>query len=182
MGYENYESYRPWLRDEFSFRCVYCLSRETWTRFTSNFEIDHFKPIINNPALAGDYTNLLYSCTTCNTIKGDQQVPDPLQVLLASAVMVSEDGTIRAQTSEAAELIEMLDLDDEPATEFREMWQQIIQLAYIHKRELFRKLMSFPDDLPNLTRLKPPHGNLKPGGLEQSHFRRKERGTLPEFY
>ncbi len=21
-GYANYESYRPWLRDEFSFRCV----------------------------------------------------------------------------------------------------------------------------------------------------------------
>ena len=25
-GYRNYESYRPWLRDEFDFRCVYCLS------------------------------------------------------------------------------------------------------------------------------------------------------------
>ncbi len=27
-GYASYESYRPWLRDEFAFRCVYCLTRE----------------------------------------------------------------------------------------------------------------------------------------------------------
>ena len=26
-GYSQPESYRPWLRDEFSFRCVYCLSK-----------------------------------------------------------------------------------------------------------------------------------------------------------
>jgi hypothetical protein len=27
--YTSYEYYRPWLRDEFAFRCVYCLKRET---------------------------------------------------------------------------------------------------------------------------------------------------------
>ncbi len=27
-GYSTYESFRPWLRDEFTFRCVYCLKRE----------------------------------------------------------------------------------------------------------------------------------------------------------
>jgi hypothetical protein len=29
-GYAQYERYRPWLRDEFAFRCVYCLKREQW--------------------------------------------------------------------------------------------------------------------------------------------------------
>ena len=29
-GYADYVSYKPWLRDEFLFRCVYCLSRERW--------------------------------------------------------------------------------------------------------------------------------------------------------
>src|ERR1700682_3612702 len=29
-GYTNYEEYKPWLRDEFTFRCVYCLERELW--------------------------------------------------------------------------------------------------------------------------------------------------------
>jgi hypothetical protein len=30
LGYVNYQSYKPWLRDEFEFRCVYCLWRERW--------------------------------------------------------------------------------------------------------------------------------------------------------
>ncbi len=29
-GYENYENYKPFLRDEFDYRCVYCLLREVW--------------------------------------------------------------------------------------------------------------------------------------------------------
>ena len=29
MGYADHASFRPWLRDEFAFRCVYCLRRET---------------------------------------------------------------------------------------------------------------------------------------------------------
>ena len=33
-GYSDYASFRPWLRDDFSFRRVYCLIRERWGRFT----------------------------------------------------------------------------------------------------------------------------------------------------
>jgi hypothetical protein len=29
-GYNPYKSYDQWLRDEFTFRCVYCLEREIW--------------------------------------------------------------------------------------------------------------------------------------------------------
>ena len=41
-GYAAAESFRPWLRDEFSFRCVYCLRRETWTIRKGEFVIEHF--------------------------------------------------------------------------------------------------------------------------------------------
>src|SRR5258708_6259440 len=30
QGYADAASFRPWLRDEFTFRCVYCLQREVW--------------------------------------------------------------------------------------------------------------------------------------------------------
>ena len=30
LGYSDYQSFKPWLRDEFRFRCCYCLWRETW--------------------------------------------------------------------------------------------------------------------------------------------------------
>src|SRR4051812_13664188 len=29
-GWTEYQRYRSWLRDEFCFRCVYCLLREQW--------------------------------------------------------------------------------------------------------------------------------------------------------
>jgi hypothetical protein len=39
-GYGNYEAYRDWLRDEFSFRCAFCLMRESWLRGTAGFQED----------------------------------------------------------------------------------------------------------------------------------------------
>lgn len=58
-GYADYESYRPWLRDEFTFRCVYCLKREQWGLVTGEFDIDHFEPQKLLPNLAADYGNLV---------------------------------------------------------------------------------------------------------------------------
>jgi hypothetical protein len=41
-GYANYEEYKPWLRDEFTFRCVYCLERELWyPDRADSFSVDH---------------------------------------------------------------------------------------------------------------------------------------------
>jgi hypothetical protein len=91
-GYAGYESYRPWLRDEFAFRCVYCLTREVWTRFTGTYAIDHFLPVATNPDLETDYGNLLYACIPCNLAKGSSVTPNPLSVLIASGVSVSTDG------------------------------------------------------------------------------------------
>src|SRR5881227_3700512 len=90
-GYATHESYRPWLRDEFAFRCVYCLLREQWGRVRGVFDIDHFEPAAVRPGVA-DYDNLLYACATCNAAKRDLDVPDPLVVLLRENVRVSEDG------------------------------------------------------------------------------------------
>ena len=61
FGYESYPSYKPWLRDEFTFRCVYCLTREAWARGLTTFNLYHFLPVAHNPDLAVDYGNLLYA-------------------------------------------------------------------------------------------------------------------------
>src|SRR5438552_10967776 len=97
MGYADYHSYRPWLRDEFSFRCVYCLIREQWCRVRGVFAIDHFQPIASRPDLAANYDNLLYVCTTCNLAKQAVEVPDPLTILTSANVRVSEDGRLLAE-------------------------------------------------------------------------------------
>lgn len=181
-GYAGYESYRPWLRDEFSFRCVYCLTREAWTRLTGVYAIDHFAPVVSRPDLGTEYGNLLYACSACNLVKGGQTVPDPLAVLLDPAVRVSPDGVIHADTPEAARLIELLGLDRGRLTEFRELWIGIVRLAQRFDPELYRRVMGYPDDLPDLSTLEPPGGNSRPGGVGESCLARRQDGTLPETY
>ena len=81
QGYADYASYLPWLRDEFSFRCVFCLLREQWGYVRGGFAIDHFLSVAHHPAHVTDYDNLLYACLTCNMAKGARLVPNPLAVL-----------------------------------------------------------------------------------------------------
>ncbi len=69
-GYATYSAYRPWLRDEFTFRYVYCLAREQWGRVSGEFGVDHFTPQAKSPDQALDYANLLYCCQSCNALKG----------------------------------------------------------------------------------------------------------------
>jgi hypothetical protein len=56
-GYNDYESYRDWLRDEFSYRCVFSLMRETWPQV--RFHIDHLISQKERPDLVCDYDNLI---------------------------------------------------------------------------------------------------------------------------
>jgi hypothetical protein len=180
--YADCASYRPWLRDEFSFRCVYCLLREQWGRVGGAFDVDHFLPVANRPDLEANYDNLLYTCTTCNIAKRDQQIPDPLIVLTRANVHVSEDGRLHTENAEATCLIEILGLDAEEAVEFRMTWIGIVALAAISDPDLHRKLMGFPTDLPDLRRLRPPGGNTRPEGVNRSWHARRKRGELPEIY
>jgi hypothetical protein len=181
-GYADQASFRPWLRDEFSFRCVYCLLREQWGRLGGLFDIEHFRAIANRPDLAADYDNLLYACTTCNLGKRDLEIPDPLTMLTSATVQVSEDGRLHTQSADAACLIEILGLDSDEAVEFRMTWIGIVALAAAGNPELHRKLMGYPDDLPDLQHLKPPGGNTRPKGVNASCRARRERGELPETY
>jgi hypothetical protein len=181
-GYADHASYRPWLRDEFSFRCVYCLLREQWGRVRGVFDIDHFLPVANRPDLAVDYDNLLYACTTCNLAKRDQEIPDPLIVLTSVNVHVSEDGRLHTENADAACLIEILGLDTEDAVEFRMTWIGIVLMAANSNPEVHGKLMGFPPDLPDLRRLRPPGGNMRPEGLSTSWHALSKRGELPQTY
>ncbi len=53
-----------------------------------------------------------------------------------------------------------------------------VELAKEYDPEQFARLMQFPDDLPNLSALRPPEGNSRPEGIEESHFTRRKRGEL----
>ncbi len=181
-GYADVESYRPWLRDEFAFRCVYCLFREQWGRVVGTFDIDHFLPVTFHPEQERTYDNLLYACASCNAVKGKRNVPDATAVLLDPGVRVTEDGVIHADTPEAARLIERLGLDSPQSTEFRLLWIGIVALAERFDPSLYRRLMGFPNDLPDLHRLHPPGGNTRPEGVATSSFAKRRDGTLLATY
>lgn len=180
-GYKDYLSYRPWLRDEFSFRCVYCLVRERWGRVTGEFDLDHFIPQVQEPAKAVKYANLLYACHTCNLRKGQHLLPDASSSLTAECVRVYADGTILPLTADAERIIRVLCLNSSKLKQWRRLWVRIVELAEQHDDEQYRQLMGYPDDLPDLSACAVP-SNAKKDGIAQSCFARRERGELPETY
>jgi hypothetical protein len=182
QGYADYPSYRPWLRDEFTFRCVYCLLREQWGLVRGTFAIDHFLPAAVHPEKVADYDNLVYACATCNAAKGSEHVPDPCRVLLREDVRVREDGTISGTTPASRKLIRILGLDDPEHTEFRLLWIEITARALRHAPDLHQRLLGFPDELPDLGELRPPAGNSRPDGVGWSCFAQRQQGALPLTY
>ncbi len=175
IGYSTTDGFRPWLRDEFSFLCVYCLRMEQWGRNVAEFAIDHFLPTSAYPDRALEYDNLLYACESCNTRKGDQLVPDPLSVLLESAITVNSDGTIVTKTTDARKLVRSMQLDSRDAVKFRARWIRVFQIAARFDPALLAELLAPPDDLPDLAALRPPGGNSRPDGAARSHFARRVR-------
>lgn len=180
-GYSSYESFRPWLRDEFTFRCVYCLKRETWGQVTGEFELDHFQPQSVAPDRSLDYFNLVYACRRCNSVKLDQRIDDPLVILSSEFVVVFADGVISGDQPHADQLIRQLDLNSPKLRQWRVMWMRILELAKEREPSLYQQLAGFPDDLPNLGRLRPP-GNSRPNGIEVSWYAKRQRDQLPEIY
>lgn len=178
-GYADYRSYWPWLRDEFSFRCVYCLVRERWGRLTGQFDLDHFVPQVQAPSQPPAYANLVYACHACNLRKRDELLP--LALLTSEHVRIYEDGRMAGLTHEGKRCIELLYLNSPQTIEWRRMWIRTVQLAEEHDPELFEQLMGYPDGLPDLSNLAAP-SNAKPEGIEQSHFARRQRGELPATY
>jgi hypothetical protein len=180
-GYASYESFRPWLRDEFTFRCVYCLKRETWGEVTGEFELDHFQPQSLAPDLSLDYLNLVYACRRCNLVKLDQSAKDPLMGLSSEFVVVLPDGVVASDEPQARRLIHQLDLNSPKLKKWRVMWMRIVDLAKERDVKLYKQLVAFPEDLPNLGRLR-PSSNYRPDGIEVSWYAKRQRGQLPETY
>lgn len=186
-GYTAYTAYKPWLRDEFVFRCAYCLVRELWyPNEQSSFSTDHFIPQVDAPYLMLEYDNLIYACTRCNSWKQDNVVLAPCQVPMSKHLRVNEDGTIEVMTPEAVEHVQVLGLDDPVLTNFRarivRTLRRLQALPDQESKAILREWLGFPEDLPNLAALRPPGGNIRPDGIAQCCYKQRHIGTLPEAY
>lgn len=182
FGYQDYASYRDWLRDEFSFRCVYCLKRELWGEQRATFHLDHFVPQAHDATKTLDYDNLVYVCASCNALKADLLVPDPCRIAYGHCIRVNDDGTIDALNEEGERLVDKLRLDSPDRTRFRrQILDTLRSFVRNDERALFASWTRYPEDLPDLRRKHEP-GNSRPEGREQCCFARRERGELPDAY
>jgi hypothetical protein len=187
-GYESYESYKPWLRDEFTYRCFYCLCREVWfPDGDAAFGVDHITPQSAAPERRTEYANLLYACNQCNANRGALPLPlDPAVYPWGEHLSVEASGHLLALTPAGEEVIATCRLNRPTLTEFRQRLLRLVaHLRSQKSREaaaLLRGLLRFPTNLPDLSVLKPPTGNERPDGIAACAHERSRRRELPETY
>lgn len=185
--YTSYKTYKDWLRDEYVFRCVFCLRREVWLDGHNSFSVEHLKPYDLAPELDCVYTNLVYSCIRCNSFKQTKwPILNPDRNAYASHFRVRDDGTIEGLTRDGKRMIRFLRLDHPKLNEFRR--QRIFKIqALSSKRDdaelalILRDELRYPTDLPDLDSMTPVR-NTRPDGVHQCFFERRRRGELEETY
>jgi hypothetical protein len=181
-GYADYASYRDWLRDDFCFRCVFCLRREQWDRRLAAFHIDHFIPQHADPSKGLEYGNLLYVCASCNSVKGELAVPNPCDVNYGECLQIRDDGSIEALNPIGRSVVGLLALDDPDATRYRKLILDTLRVLRTgDDQRVYEEWIRFPSDLPDLSRKQAPAGNSRPQGIADSWFARRVRGELPRF-
>jgi hypothetical protein len=74
--FERYQRYKPYLRRDFAYACVYCGLHENEHGGPQPFTIDHLRPKSRFPKLRNSYFNLLYACSVCNRYKADDWPSD----------------------------------------------------------------------------------------------------------
>lgn len=183
-GWADYRRYREWVRDDFKFRCVYCLERETWRDMRVAMQLDHFEAQVRAPGLKATYNNLLYLCPACNLLKGEAELPDPCGMSLHECLKIDADGRISASCSDGHRIIEVLELDDDRVVRHR---RRIIGTIASHSASgdqvQLGLWLGFPDNLPDLLNIAPaPPGNSLPEGQKNCHFELRRKGLLPSYY
>jgi hypothetical protein len=187
-GYRNYQDHKPWLRDEFEFRYVYCLQREMWSRERhAVFSVDHIIPQADDGTLVCVYGNLVYACLRCNSAKQDVLVLDPTHLGIGRHLRVETDGIVTGLTDEGKFLIELLHLNAGSALGERRRILRVLRRRekYPGDQDVaadFREAFGYPEELPDLRTLRPPVGNPLEANEANCFYARREKGELPDVY
>jgi hypothetical protein len=184
QGHKSYPAYKPWLRDEFEFRCVYCLTRERWSADGhKRFGIDHVKAKSRHTKLTCEYDNLVYCCSNCNSLKSTKiGLPDPCETSFHKHLKLLRSAHFVGLTPLGKRLVEYLMLNSEDRVNDRRVHLYFFETQRRVKHDILRSRFGYPPDLPALAKLKPPKGNSRPEGLKASHFVRQQRGDLSPYY
>ncbi len=122
------------------------------------------------------------ACQFCNEQKLSNRVPDPCRVAYGECLRVEPNGKVTALNAHGRRLMSVIRLNHPVFVQQRCTTMKVLRLLAIHDRTEYEQLMGFPPDLPDLSTLKPPGGNRRPGGVVESCLARKMRGDLPSVY
>lgn len=141
-----YPKYKPFLQREFSRKCVYCRMPDSMKGYES-FGVDHYRPKSKFPELATAYANLFYACNPCNRRKGSYWpkrvqakthfIPNPCDHEMFRHIRF-KGSEVEARTTAGGVLLEVLDLNDRSAVEFRGFIANLIEMCAAKKAELDR--------------------------------------------
>jgi hypothetical protein len=91
------------------------------------------------------------------------------------------------RTDEGKNSIEILGLNDPAICNHRRRAFLVLDLKRENPdnptvHDLFLQTFGYPDDIPDLRRLRPPQGNTRAGSEEDCYYARRERGELDEDF
>ncbi len=112
--YSQYNSYKPFLAEDFNHKCGYTDCSDYWFGGQRNFQIDHLKPKSKYPQLKSEYSNLVYCCSYVNRAKLDDDNPnylDPCNVDYNLHFERDDNGYIVGKTPQGCYMVEHLQLN-----------------------------------------------------------------------
>jgi len=139
-AYSTYKPYKPYLREEFGSRCVYCCLPDG-LKGPDAFGVDHYRPRKRFPALATTYSNLFYCCNCCNSrksqfwpsaeqLRNQEFVPNPCDHVMFQHLQYK--GPIIDLKSPAGRQAEkVLDFNDRASVEYRQFVLDLIAASMV---------------------------------------------------
>lgn len=121
--FKSYRTYKKYLRVEFGGQCIYCRAPDRPFAPPDAFAVEHFRPQIPFTHLTTAYSNLFYSCSACNSRKGNywpkepaaragKRFANPCDDRMSSHLFYRWD-TVLAQSEIGHFMIRHLDLNEE---------------------------------------------------------------------
>ena len=123
----------------------------------------------------------------CNVFRSNAGLPlDPCTKALGKHIKTQNNGTVQASTSDGAAHIALFSLNRVDLVAFRRRITETVGLLRNAKtsqsKSLLLEFLGYPTDMPNLEKLHPPKGNVRPDGIAMSYFSRRRDGDLAASY
>ena len=129
--YSDYRRYKPYLKKEFSNKCVYCRKSDTFED-VGGFHVEHYRPKNQFKHLETDYANLYYSCAACNRYKGtywsdasENRVVNPCDHIMSHHLKF-ERNEVTPLSEPGKTSLNILRLNSPQSIKYREIMQGLI--------------------------------------------------------